>query len=471
MLSPHLVEELQAAVGEEFVLTARAHRLAYCHDSWPLTMIRMLGGADLSLPDLVVLPSSTGQVAACVRIASAHRIPLIPFGGGSGVCGGTTPPGGGIILDTKRMNRILELNEKSLLIRVQPGHIGLELETWLNRRGYTLGHFPQSIACSTAGGWVVTRASGQFSTKYGNIEDILLAVEAVLPGGEVVSTRHTGARSSTGPDLKQLFLGSEGTLGVITGLAFKINPLPAHRRLQSFLFPSFHQGLEAIRLFMREGARPAVARLYDPLETARNFPAHQKTPEDNMLLLLSEGSGRLVEAEGGLLEEVCAACGGVPAGSGPVTEWLHHRNVVKGLPEYLSKGFVVDTIEVAAIWDRVGDLYEKCLSALMGIPGILVASGHSSHSYPHGTNIYITFGGLPGQGKTAEQLYLESWRAVMEACLGVGGTICHHHGIGLVRMPWMRQELGSSYRLLQLIKQAVDPRNIMNPGKLLEVAR
>src|SRR5207244_9299494 len=209
---------------------------------------RLRGGAAC-----VGTPRSTAGVASTVRLAERHGIPVVPYGAGSGVVGGATPPAGSLVVDLTAMSRLLELNEPALYARAEAGMLGGAYEAAIGARGYTSGHYPQSIDRSTVGGWVATRAAGQFSTRYGNIEDLCLGLEAVLPTGEVGRTALV-PRASAGPNVREIFLGSEGTLGVITEVALRLHPLPERRELASFAFPTFHHGLEAIRRIVRAGS-------------------------------------------------------------------------------------------------------------------------------------------------------------------------------------------------------------------------
>ncbi|MBC7341938.1 MAG: FAD-binding oxidoreductase [Clostridia bacterium] len=471
------IDNLKSIIPAERVLTNSVDLWAYLRDSWPLSAMQCLDGLtdhsfSSQLPQAVVLPKDTKEVQAVMEWAFSCGVAVTPFGGGSGVCGGAIPSPQGIVIDTKLLNQIYELDETSLLLRVGPGCIGQELEEWLNAHGYTLGHFPQSITCSTVGGWVSTRAAGQLSTRYGNIDSLVVGLEVVLPTGEVIRTKERSARSAAGPDLKQLFIGAEGTLGIITEITLLVQPLPAARIPLALAFDHFERGLEALRLMMREGLRPAVARLYDDVETARHFYPDQTTgiSKQSFLILTFEGNAKVAQAEAEVARSVGKSLGGIelPEAQDLVRRWLKERNVVKGLPELISAGLIVDTIEVAATWDRVGRLYRETLSAMAKIPGTLAVSAHSSHSYLQGTNLYITFVADPqGQDLSRTELYHRLWAAAMEACLGVGGTISHHHGVGLVRLPWLKRELGSAYTVLTKVKAALDPQGIMNPGKLV----
>lgn len=457
--------ELARLLGEESVRWDEESLVAHRRDTWSLSVLRSMRDQIETAPFAVVSPMSTAEVAAALAFANRNQIPVVPFGAGSGVCGGVLPDRNALVIDLRRMNRILELNETGLYTRVQAGMMGGVFEAELNEKGYTARHFPQSIDLSTVGGWVATRAAGQYSTRYGNVEDILLALEAVLPDGTIVRTK-LGPRAATGPDLRHVFLGSEGALGIVTEVTYRVLPVPESTAMLSFLFPSMHDGLEAIRLFMRAGWRPPVVRLYDGTETTRLFPS-AANGDNCLLLLLSEGPEAMTRAESEACAAICRANGGSDSGAEPVERWVKERNHVPTFESLYEKGLVVDTIEVAVTWERIDELYSSVIAALQTVPGILAASGHSSHSYAQGTNIYFTFVAYPSDKTQAEATYMSCWEKAMEATLACGGTIAHHHGIGRLRAPWMGRELHAGLDVLRTLKRALDPNGIMNPGVLL----
>jgi alkyldihydroxyacetonephosphate synthase len=287
----------------------------------------------------------------------------------------------------------------------------------------------------------------------------------VLPSGEIVRLEPI-PRASVGPSLRELFLGSEGTLGVVTEVVLRLHPLPEERALASFAFPTMTAALDTIRRVLRVGWRPAVLRAYDAVETARQFSAW--APADTCLLLaLSEGPSTLVQAEIAACAREAATGGAKAAGSEPVAHWLEARNTVPTWDFFLDREMLADTIEVAATWGRIEKVYESVVRALAGSPGVIVASGHSSHGYAQGTNIYFTFVLKPEDFARAEEAYLEAWGRALRATLAAGGTISHHHGIGRLRARWLAEELGSAYPLLRDLKRALDPGGLMNPGALL----
>lgn len=458
---------LRATLSDAEVLTDPESLLRRAADTWPLRLAQRAMGADPTPPLCVVRPASVDGVAAALRLLSARGVPVVPFGGGSGVAGGAAPPAGTVVLDLGGLDQIIDLNEEDLSVTVGAGVFLGRLESWLQERGYTTGHYPQSIDLAQVGGLVATRSAGQFSTKYGNIEDLLLGLEAVLPSGERCRISSV-PRRAVGPDLRHLWIGSEGALGVITEVTLKIFPVPPERWLQAYRLPDMSRGLEAIRLFMRAGWRPAVVRLHDAMEAMRSY-SDLVPPGEVILLLLSEGPVGYAAAEGAAVDAIVTEAGGTALGPAPVEAWLSHRNDVGYLAQLIGAGFVVDTIEVAAGWRSIARIYAEVLERVPNeVPEVRYLSGHSSHSYPQGTNLYFSVVAHPEQNPAAaEAVYRQIWARVMQITLEQGGTICHHHGIGRLRAPWVPQDLGSAYPLLRALKGALDPHGVMNPGALI----
>jgi alkyldihydroxyacetonephosphate synthase len=460
-----IVQTLRERLGDR-VRTDPGTLGSHCRDTWVLSELRDLEGTGGPPPRAVVKARTTEDVSLTLAACRAARVPVVPFGGGSGVCGGIVPPEGAVVLSTGELTGLVDLDSENLTAAFRAGTNGMEAERAVQKEGLTIGHWPQSIEVSTVGGWVATRAAGQFSTGYGNIEDVILDLEAVLPDGSVLRTRRA-PRASAGPDLRQLLLGSEGTLGVVTEVGFSLRPLPEASRGQAFHFADFAAGIDAIRWLMRAGWRPPVVRLYDARESERHFP-DTCPPGRAMLILVHEGPASLVAAQ---LEEVAAICreaGGGEADSSAADRWLETRNDVPGFREFLEKGVVLDTIEISSTWDRTVELYERATGSLAQVPGILLGSAHSSHSYRSGTNLYITFVARPERRDQMAATYRECWRRVMEETLALGAGISHHHGIGRVRSEFLAGEIGESgVAVLRAVKRALDPDDLLNPGVLL----
>jgi alkyldihydroxyacetonephosphate synthase len=353
---------------------------------------------------------------------------------------------------------------------VLPGTFGPDLEAALGAQGVTLGHWPQSMALSTVGGWLACRGAGQYSTRYGKIEDMVAGLEVALADGRRVRTGGAGPRAAAGPDLTQLFVGSEGVLGVITAATLRLHPTPPAQGRRAYGFESFAAGLGACRAVLHRGATPAVLRLYDTTESARNFD-HGDT---NVLIVLDEADPALLEPTMAVVDEQCAAAGAAPLDAALVERWLGHRNDVSALAPLYRAGIVVDTIEVAARWSALDGLYDSTVAALRSVPGTLAASAHESHAYVDGACLYFTFAGRDPDGDGhavapggwAERYYVEAWDAAMAAVRAAGAAVSHHHGIGLNRARFLPDALGPGFSVLRAVKEALDPRGILNPGKL-----
>ncbi len=465
-MSVGIVEILRQGLGEEKVRTDEFTLKERRHDYWVLSQFEDMEGRGGPNPVCVVQPEDTGEVVTVVNACRETGTPLVPFGLGSGVCGAVKVTEETVLLDMGLMNRVLRINSDNLIAVFEAGLRGADAESAVGRQGMTLGHYPQSIDLSTVGGWVATRSAGQFSSAYGSIEDVVLGLEVVLPNGEVLETRVT-PRSSAGPDLKQIFLGSEGTLGVITAVTFSLRWQPEKRAMSAFYASSMEEGFDFQRAIVQSGWAPPVIRQYDSTEAGRLFP-EQHREDQIMILLVHEGPAERVEAEVGAVAGLAAEVGCVPAPVEAVEHWLKERNEVSGWEPMLKRGIILDTIEVAATWDRIGPIYHDALNSLKQVPNILTASAHSSHTYRSGLNLYFTFAARPENRDDMTDLYWECWRRTMEATVSHGGGISHHHGIGRVRRDWMERESGpAGVGLLKDIKKALDPANFMNPGVLI----
>jgi alkyldihydroxyacetonephosphate synthase len=453
-------------------------------DWWPLAIRWATRGAVPARPAVVARPSDAGQVAAVISVCHDARVPVTAVAGRSGVCGASVPVFGGVSLDMCGLAGIVDVDTTSLLAEVLPGTFGPDLETGLRSHDTTLGHWPQSMDLATVGGWVACRGAGQYSTRYGKIEDMVLGLEVALADGRVIRTGGTGPRAAVGPDLTQLFVGSEGVLGVITEVQLRLHPVAPAEGRRAYGFATFAEGLDACRRVLRRGATPAVLRLYDNTESGRNF----ERADQCVLIVLDEADEGLLDATLGIVDAECAATGGSPIDVDVVERWVSHRNDVSALAPLYRAGVVVDTIEIAARWSTLPSLYHACVSALLALPGTLAASAHQSHAYVDGACLYFTFAGrMPASGSAggtvsdaaaedthsdavadawAEDYYTSAWRLVMEAVRAHGGAISHHHGIGLNRARFMAGALGGAFDVLVGLKDALDPRCILNPGKL-----
>jgi alkyldihydroxyacetonephosphate synthase len=398
-------------------------------------------------------------VAAVLRACNEACVPVTAAAGRSAVCGASVPVFGGVLLDLTALEGIVGVDTESMLVNVRPGTFGDVFEDELrDRYGVTCGHWPQSMALSTVGGWLACRGAGQLSTRYGKIEDIVAGLDVVLADGTQITTG--GApRAAVGPDLTQLFVGSEGTLGVIVGSRLRAHPIPDAEVRAAFAFRSFTDGLDAMRRIIQRGARPAVLRLYDAIEADRSY----QTGDAHVLLALDEGDAHVVESTRRIVDDECGTADAIDVGL--VERWMQHRNDVSALEALISRGYVVDTMEVAASWRALPAVYEQATAAIRGVEHTMVASAHQSHSYPDGACLYFTFAGKPPAAER-EAYYRAAWDAGQRAVLAAGGALSHHHGVGLNRSRFVAEALGSSFGVLQSVKDALDPNGILNPGKL-----
>jgi alkyldihydroxyacetonephosphate synthase len=410
----------------------------------------------------VVHPTSTDEVAAVVADAAARGQPLLPVGLGSNVVGALVPRGDEVALDLSGLDRLRGVDPVSLVARVDAGLRGAVLERALARRGLTLGHAPQSLALSTVGGWIATRSSGATSTRDGSIERRVLALEVVLADGTVVRTPEV-PRSGAGPDPAAPFIGSEGALGVITGASLAVRRRPAERRFRAFALPSFATGLEAVRLIVQDDVAPAVVRLYEQREARRFAP---RTP-GALLVVVHEG-GPLLDTEERAVADRCLALGGEALGEGPARAWWRRRFDAPFLAVADRPGSIADAVETAATWSRAARLAERLLATLEPLASHLHL--HASHFYASGTSLYLTFFVDAAGPREALAAYEEAWRRALRVCVEDGAALSHHHGVGRLRLPWVESGLGAGAEILRRLKAALDPADLLSPGRLVPPA-
>jgi alkyldihydroxyacetonephosphate synthase len=530
-----LQRELEAICGPRRVSLRPVDLDTYARDMWPRLLLAYREGLPPAhRPHAVVWPEHVREVVAVVRLARELGLPLVPYGGGSGVCGGAVPLYGGITIDTKRMQQIRSVHGEELICDVEAGTSGERFERELARHGYTFGHFPSSIYCSTVGGWLATRAAGQLSTKYGKVEDRVAGVTIVTGRAEVIETDGPN-RALRGPNWTQLVLGSEGTMGVITSGRLRVSPAAQLRVYRGFEVEDVAAGTAAIRRVVQKGLRPAVVRLYDELDTLINSFGHSEGPQHELrapapalatgalpgwpepvpdegggvlerLMDLARGRGlrggaikaalgqselvnklvgtvaeriarrgcRMIiglegarirtEVEAALTFAELEAAGCRDKGEDPGWAWLAHRyHVSYRMSPVFRDGAFVDTMEVAASWERLLDLYHSVRAAI-GRHALVMA--HFSHAYADGCSIYFTFAGHAPELGASERLYDAIWRDGLEAATRVGATISHHHGVGLLKAPYMAGEHREAMAIFEAAKHAFDPDGVFNPGKM-----
>ena len=458
--------ELAQHIGSEQLLVNASDRQAYRYDHWCIKHYRDWMGQSIEAAGCVVKPRSAADVQVIVKTAAAHGVAIVPFGLGSGVCGGIEPQSSQLLLDMGQMNTLLALDEENLLATFEAGMNGLEAEQAVAAHGLTIGHWPQSIGISSVGGWVSTRASGQFSTAYGNIEDMIYSLQVVLPNGELV-TLGKAPRAASGPDLRHLLMGAEGTLGVITQVTLSLRRVAPCRRYSAYYAADMAQGFNAQRQIVQADWKPPVMRQYDASEVARLFPDFDQQGQA-MLLMVHEGPQTRVSAELDAVAEIASELGLIEADSRVGELWMECRNHVPQWRDLLEQGWIADTIEISAPWNKIVQVYQDAIGALNTVPSIVNASAHSSHVYRSGINLYFTFACQPADKAQMEALYFTCWDKVLEATAAAGGGIAHHHGSGRLRKNYLHHDLGSGgIELLRTIKRAIDPNTMMNPGNLL----
>jgi alkyldihydroxyacetonephosphate synthase len=465
------LDSLAAGLPPGRVLMDRAELRTRARDLSALALLAEVRGDEPTLPAGVVLPRSTEEVATVLAWAGETGTPIVPRGGGSGVSGGTSAVADGVVLDLSLMDRLLGVDAVSRAVEVEAGIRGHVLEGALEPEGLTVGHYPQSIELSTVGGWVAASSAGQASTGYGAIEELVLGLTVVLAGGAVARLRPV-PRSAAGPDLRRLFIGSEGTLGVVTEAVLACRPRPPGYAWAGFGFSSFEECIEAARGSEAAGVDPLVVRGYDEADAALAFGRLRHAGGSVAIVGFASDAPGL---EARLEETVARATAAGARNLGPEfgAHWWAHRNDavdlyrrVMGPDRIFGPGTVVDTTEVAAMWSRVPALYRSVRAALL--EGAEIAGCHVSHVYPAGSSLYFTFLVRGADDREVEQRYRSTWEGAMRACLDSGGTITHHHGVGRLKARFMADELGEEgLAVLRAVKRALDPSGILNPGVLL----
>lgn len=472
--------------------TSCVERRAHARDLWPRATLGLVNGDPGTPPAAVAWPRTEAEVAGVLRWAADEGVAVVPWGAGSGVCGAAAGREGSIALDLKRLVALGEVDPETRTVRVGPGWLGQHLEDALEARGWATRHSPSSIWCSTVGGWAASRSAGQFSSRYGKFEDMVVAARVASPA-ETLEVSLDGER------LLPWMLGTEGALGVFTELTVRVVPVPARRWLRGYRFPGVDPALDAMREVMQAELRPAVLRLYDPVDTrlagkgtatrarsaswlSRLGRAALASPQVRPhLLALPLALPRLVNA---LAEGVASGCVLIAGwegdeadlraaeaghallgayaedlGPGPGEHWYARRHEVsyKLAPIFAMGGFA-DTMEVAAPWSRVRALYDAVRAAL-GLHVVVMA--HFSHAYREGCSIYFSFAGT-GRVET----YDVTWEAALAAAESIGATVAHHHGVGQLKMAAAAKELRGVAPYFRALKSRFDPAGVLNPGRL-----
>jgi alkyldihydroxyacetonephosphate synthase len=482
-----LLPELPASAGA-------VDRAAGARDAWPRHLIAEAQAPQpRPEPELVVWPEQPEQVEALVALARREGVSLVPYGAGSGVCGAVRPTERSIVVDTKRLTRV-DIRRDEGVVDVQAGVLGIDLEATLQRQGLTVGHFPSSILCSTVGGWLAARGAGQCSSRYGKIEDMVKSADCVLGTGDAARF----SRRFGGPNPLELMIGSEGTLGLITSARLRLHAQPAARKFAAFRLPSFEAGAEAMRQVMQAGLRPAVMRLYDPIDSyllsrGKVADEHDREPKGSgvpsgfwlraalgapralntaiqgferfvsgsaTLILIFEGVAEAPSDELARAERLVRELSGQSLGEAPARKWLAHRYAVSyRQSKVFQQGAFNDTLEVAAPWARLHHVYAAVREAA-GAHALVLA--HLSHAYPDGCSIYFTL--VATRAKDPLARYDALLDAALGAALREGATLSHHHGVGTSKAHWLDAELGGGLVTLRRLRRAWDPQQLFNPS-------
>ena len=429
-------------------------------DLWPAGIIAERAGHE---PErvLVARPAGREQVTAILRWATANAVTVTPLGGGSGVCGALAPRRGELVLDMGAFDRILDIDEVNLVCRVESGVNGLTLEKKLNERGLTLGHYPSSLPDTTVGGLISTRSTGQESSRYGSIEDMVQGLAVVLPDGSFAAPR-PGPRSAVGPALHQLWLGAEGALGVILGADLRIHRQPASVIGRGFEFAGLGAGLDAMRDVMQSGIRPLVMRLYDSDDAV--FNGYDIAAGSCVLVVAVAGEDEVASAESAVVKRLTGAA--KELGEDPWRRWQEHRFRLSA--DWMRKmlepaGSYLDTIELAAPWTVLPKLHDRVKSAI-AVGGLALC--HFSHAYEQGCCAYFSFGGSAEREEDSRSAYNRAWEGAMSAALELGATISHHHGTGQARARWVADEMGGWMRVWRAVREGIDAAGVMNPNAM-----
>jgi alkyldihydroxyacetonephosphate synthase len=470
-LQPEMIRsELAEVVGEAHISTRENDKLIYSTDwSW-MPQMWLDRGQELATPDYIVHPASSEEISEIMKIANNYRIPVIPYGGGSGTQGGALPIYGGIIIDTKRLNKIIEIDEKSLTVTAEAGINGTQLEWALNEKGLTLPHYAASSNCATLGGYLAPRGTGTISTKYGKAEDMVLSMQVVLPNGDIIRTPPVPQHAS-GPDFFRLFLGAEGTFGIITEATMQVDYLPETRLLRALLFDDLSKAIEAGRLMMTRRLNPLVIRLYDPNSTVtrvRKILGYEL--EGAYMVLGFDGDADLAALQEKKALEICQELGARDLGREPGEKWWNHRYDFYYPPQSLKLPWMYGTTETITTYNKIENLYWAVKTAVeSGYSDYDVSFiGHFSHWFHWGVMLYSRFiiENPPEDAQTALRLHNQVWNTAMTAVIENGGMINEHHGVGLKLARYMRRQYGPAWTYQQPLKKATDPNGTMNPGKV-----
>ncbi|HYB31552.1 MAG TPA: FAD-binding oxidoreductase [Solirubrobacteraceae bacterium] len=493
-----LRSELEEAVGQSFVSSDPLDRVVHSRGKSLRDLIRQRHGELARLPDVIVRPADEAEVTATVQAALRADAVLIPFGGGSSISGSVEASGGEarpvISVDLERLDEVLEIDGSSRLARVQAGVFGPHLEAQLAARGYTFGHFPDSFPHSTLGGWIATRSSGMQSDRYGDISDMVKGLRVATPAGMLV-TRPVPA-ASNGPSVRQMVLGSEGRLGIITEGTVQVRRIPERRTILGYLFPTWAEGLAAMRDLAASDYSVSVTRVSDPNETQFSFAMRinptmldklqsvalqaylrRRRGFDPSQMCLSfigyEGSERHVAAQRRAVGKLVKRHGGLCIGSGPGVLYDQKKFDIPYIRDFLlDRGAPGDVSETATTWSNLMPVYDAVIEAAnqafarLNVQGYVMC--HLSHSYHAGACLYFTFsfGAASDEAMLAEYEVVKS--AIQQAFVDNGATLSHHHAVGTEHAQWLLEDISApGVAMLDALFEGFDPGRHLNPGKIV----
>jgi len=462
-----ILSELEDAVGKENCSTREIDKLTHSVDYFWLSRMWSDRGKKMPEADVIVSPKDAKETSEVLKIANYYKIPVTTWGGGGGTQGGAIPVAGGILLDTKRMNKIFDINEESMYVECGAGAIYKHVEWAVNEKGYATMHYPSSLNCSTVGGFLAHRGIGVVSTKYGKIDDMCLTMEVVLPNGDIINTSPV-PKHAAGPDLNQIFIGSEGTLGVITKAQMRIYEQPEVRKFRAFLFKDLTSAFKAGRELLTK-VKPSVMRLYDEAETVSLIKKVVGVERKGAFMNLAlEGVAEIVDIEEKILLSIFEKYGAEDLGSEYGEKWWKEKITFFYPGHMLDLPQMFGTMDTIATYSNIEKIYWAMKEAIETNFPMARFIAHFSHWYEWGTMIYDRFivDNPPQDPHEALKLHNKIWYTGVRAALANGGVVNDHHGVGIKLGKLMKEQYGPAMQVFEALKKQLDPNNIMNPYKL-----
>jgi alkyldihydroxyacetonephosphate synthase len=490
---------LDEALRPDQITSEPMERVVHTYGKSLRDLLRVRRGDLGRLPDVIVYPENEDDVVSIMSTALSHDVVVIPFGGGTNIAESLEPPRGEtrtvLSVDMRRMDAVIEIDDVARLARVQAGVLGPRLEEQLNAKGWTFGHFPDSFTYSTLGGWIATRSSGMQSDKYGDIGEITTALRAVTPAGVLV-TRAVPSKS-TGPDVNQMMLGSEGRLGIITEATVRVHRAPENRKILGYLFPDWYDALAAMAEIAESEASPSVTRVADPHETQFSFATkkpgnlvdkyssvalkeflgrvkHYDMEKACLGFIGYEGTEKHVKLQRKLVGEIVSGHNGICIGSSPGELYDQKKFDTPYIRDHLlAYGALADVSETSAPWSVLPKLYDGVIEAAekafveLDVQGWIMC--HLSHSYHSGACLYFTFAFKGSERSDSLEQYGAVKRAIQQAFIDEGGTLSHHHAVGLAHAPWLEADISAAgVSMVRALFDGIDPNHQLNPGKIVD---